>query len=84
MEFCKIWDFKYLNFLIKSRIHTIKQHKKISILFENHRQLKQKKKEFKNTKKLKKQTVNDGILKKLCFVFKESLFFPIKIEQNFL
>ena len=31
--------------------------------FENHTYVKQKKKDVKNTKKLKKQIVNDGILK---------------------
>ena len=51
------------NFLIKSRIHTIKQHKKFTIFFENRRQVKQKKKDVKNTNKLKKQIVNDEILK---------------------
>ena len=58
----------------------MKTKQKFSKFFENHRQVKQIKKDVKNTKELKKQIVNDGILKMLCFVFKESLFFSIKIE----
>ena len=34
--------------------------------FERHRQVKQKKKDVKNTKTLKKQIVNDEILKMFC------------------
>ena len=65
MEFCKIWDFKYVNFLIKSRIHTIKQQKNFPNFLKTI-ELKQKKKDVKNTKKLKKQIKNDGILKMFC------------------
>jgi len=56
-----------------------KTTQKVSNFFENHRQVKLKKKDVKNTKKLKKQIVNDGIMK--YFVFKVSLFFLIKIEE---
>jgi len=53
------------NFLIKSRIHTIKQHKKFKFFWKPETG-KLEKKDVKNTKKLKKQIVNDGILKMFC------------------
>jgi len=61
MEFCWNLGFQYHNFLIKSRIHTIKQHKKFPIFLKTIDKI--EKKDVKNTKKLKKQIVNDGILK---------------------
>jgi len=43
-----------------------KTTQKFEIFFQNHIEVKQKKKDVKNTNKLKKQIVNDGILKMLC------------------
>jgi len=33
-NFVEIWDFKYLNFLIKSQIYTIKQQKNFQIFLK--------------------------------------------------
>jgi len=53
------------NFLIKSQIHTRKQYKNFIIFWKPYI-CKIEKKDVKNTKKLKKQIVNDGILKIFC------------------
>jgi len=68
LNFVEIWDFKYLNFLIKSRIHTIKQHKKFSIFLKTIAGKIEKKKDVKNTKKLKKKIVSDGIFENILYL----------------
>jgi len=54
------------NFLIKSRIHTIKQHKNFNFFLKITDRSNRKKKMSKILKKLKRQIVNDGILKMFC------------------
>jgi len=71
-------------FLIKSRIHTINNTKILRIFWKPYTG-KIEKKDVKNTKKLKKQIVKDGILKKFC-IQSISIFFNknSRIFQNSL
>jgi len=77
MEFC--WNFGFQisqffwkkkpivlqNLLIKPRIYTIKQHKNFKF-FSKTKSGKIENKDVKNTKKLKRQIINDGIQKMFC------------------
>ena len=66
MEFCLNLGSQISQFFDKISDPYNKTTQKFSNFFENHRQVKQKKRDVKNTKKLKKQIVNDGILKMFC------------------
>ena len=63
MEFCWNFGFQISQFSDKISDPYNKTTQKFYNFFENHRLAKWKKKYVKNTKKLKKQIVNDGILK---------------------
>jgi len=66
MEFCWNLGFKISQFFDKISDPYNKTTQKVSNFFENHKQVKYKKNDVKNTKKLKKQIVSDGILKMFC------------------